>query len=364
MPQLTEEILAAQQAAYSVQGVDEAVPAAPVLAREAQQKRKLNPDEPKPTKKSKRPPKSTAPRQTAVYITSLPPSTTVQQLATAFLKAGLILEDAAGEPKVKLYYDQAGKFKGEALVVYLKEESVELAVRLLDDTELVVGSGEGEMKVVKATWENKAKPLDEEGREMKVEKGKKIDIVKQKNGRRAEKLKAFVHPLSLLLLHTNNPSNRKLADWSSDDEDAASLAAKAKYSRLVVLKGMFTLQELEEDATLLLDLKEDVREECESLGEVTNVTLYDVCSLFFLSSCWDWTDLFVVLQKEEDGIMTIRFKDELSAQACIIVRPSPPLLLLFLPFPARLTSLVEKQQPLLLRPLHKRLPLRRFDKIS
>lgn len=41
---------------------------------------------------------------------------------------------------------------------------------------------------------------------------------------------------------------------------------------------MFTLAELEEDATLLLDLKEDVREECSTLGEVTNVVLYDVSS--------------------------------------------------------------------------------------
>ena len=39
---------------------------------------------------------------------------------------------------------------------------------------------------------------------------------------------------------------------------------------------MFTLQELEEDASLLLDLKDDVREECSTLGEVTNVVLYDV----------------------------------------------------------------------------------------
>ena len=39
---------------------------------------------------------------------------------------------------------------------------------------------------------------------------------------------------------------------------------------------MFTLEQLEEDASLLLDLKEEVREECETLGEVTNVVLYDV----------------------------------------------------------------------------------------
>jgi HIV Tat-specific factor 1 len=39
---------------------------------------------------------------------------------------------------------------------------------------------------------------------------------------------------------------------------------------------MFSLRELEEDPALLLDLKEDVREEAETLGEVTNVVLYDV----------------------------------------------------------------------------------------
>ena len=49
-----------------------------------------------------------------------------------------------------------------------------------------------------------------------------------------------------------------------------------RHERVVVLKRMFTLQELEEDKSLLLDLKDDVREECSTLGEVTNVVLYDV----------------------------------------------------------------------------------------
>jgi len=63
-----------------------------------------------------------------------------------------------------------------------------------------------------------------------------------------------------------------------------------------VLKHMFSLEELKEKATLLLDLKEDVREECEKLGEVTNVVLYDL---------------------EPEGIMTVRFKSEASARQCI-----------------------------------------------
>lgn len=62
-----------------------------------------------------------------------------------------------------------------------------------------------------------------------------------------------------------------------DPED--SVNAINKNSRVVVLRHMFTLKELEQDASLLLDLKEDVREECASLGDVTNVVLYDVSEL-------------------------------------------------------------------------------------
>jgi hypothetical protein len=46
-----------------------------------------------------------------------------------------------------------------------------------------------------------------------------------------------------------------------------------------VLKGMFAMQDLDKDPSLLLELKEDVREEAESLGQVTSVILYDVSRL-------------------------------------------------------------------------------------
>lgn len=181
-----------------------------------------------------------------------------------------------------MYKDEQGRFKGEALVVYLQEASVELAIRLLDETELELGSGEGVMHVKKAEFEQRNHGEGGKGKE-KAEgahkDSKKAELEKQKAGKRAEKLKQWVPMSFISFAHlTNCPfSYRKLTDWSSDDEDATAAAkAKAKYSKLVVLQGMFTLQELEEDATLLLDLKEDVRDECETMGEVTNVTLYDV----------------------------------------------------------------------------------------
>lgn len=80
----------------------------------------------------------------------------------------------------------------------------------------------------------------------------------------------------------NTQVSRKLLEWDDEDgfgpmitpEDSVNVINKN--SRVVVLKYMFTLKELEEDTSLLLDLKEDVREECATLGEVTNVVLYDV----------------------------------------------------------------------------------------
>ena len=58
-------------------------------------------------------------------------------------------------------------------------------------------------------------------------------------------------------------------------------------NRVVVLKGMFVPADLEKEPELLLELKEDVREEAETLGTVTSVTLYDV-SLRKLSGSESW----------------------------------------------------------------------------
>ena len=67
-------------------------------------------------------------------------------------------------------------------------------------------------------------------------------------------------------------NNRKL-DWFEDDEN---LVKADKWNKVCILKHMFTVQELEQDPSLLLDLKEEIREECEKLGEVSNVIIYDV----------------------------------------------------------------------------------------
>jgi HIV Tat-specific factor 1 len=107
-----------------------------------------------------------------------------------------------------------------------------------------------------------------------------------------------------------------LADWD-DDEPSTVGSNSTKWEKLVYLKHMFTLKELEvtslslfgveaylintslqEDAAAILDIKEDIREECSKLGEVTNVILFD---------------------KEADGVASVRFSTPQAAAACIRV---------------------------------------------
>ncbi|KAG5653042.1 hypothetical protein H0H81_002559 [Sphagnurus paluster] len=288
IPLVDEDLVKRQQAAYAIAGVDEETPAAPVLARE-NKKRKEPEDYTSATPiseagpsikrgrndKKERAPTERKSKNTAVYVTGLPLDTEHDELVERFSKCGVIEEDDEGEPKVKMYAKEDGTFSGEALVVYFKEDSVILALNILDDAELRFGDPSTVMSVAKADFAHKAKS-DASGQEHKPRK----TMDKKKASRRIGKMQ------------------KKLLEWDDEDgfgpmmEPEENVGVAAQNPRVVVLKHMFTLQELADDAALLLDLKEDVREECSSLGEVTN--------------------------KEKDGIMTVKFRDPISAQACLI----------------------------------------------
>lgn len=60
---------------------------------------------------------------------------------------------------------------------------------------------------------------------------------------------------------------------------------------------------LQEDPAAILDIKEDIRDECSKLGEITNVVLFD---------------------KEPDGVVSVRFTDPEAAKQCVRVCIIPP----------------------------------------
>lgn len=70
----------------------------------------------------------------------LPEDITIEEAKTFFEKAGIIrLDPHSGEPKIKIYYDDKGIPKGDALISYAKEESIDLAMEQLHGRDIRPG---------------------------------------------------------------------------------------------------------------------------------------------------------------------------------------------------------------------------------
>lgn len=215
-------------------------------------------------------------------------------------KCGVIAEELeSGRPRVKLYTDAAtGRFKGDALVVFFKPQSVDMAIMLLDDTDFRFGSESGtKMRVQaadasykKTTTGAAAAPAAPNG---EASASTSTPTTTTTKADKADKAKAIKKAQKL---------SAKLADWDEDANDALAalhpnLAPKGtKWDKVVILRHMFTLAELDEDPAALLEIKEDIRDECAKIGPVTNVVLYDA---------------------EEEGIVSVRFKTAEAAEACL-----------------------------------------------
>jgi HIV Tat-specific factor 1 len=89
-------------------------------------------------------------------VTNLPPDTTEDEIRETFSKCGVIAEEIdSGKPRIKLYRNEDGTLKGDALIIYFRPESVELAIQMLDGTALRYGTA-GNMIVQAADFSYKA----------------------------------------------------------------------------------------------------------------------------------------------------------------------------------------------------------------
>ncbi|EER39621.1 nuclear mRNA splicing factor-associated protein [Histoplasma capsulatum H143] len=268
VPMVDNALLEQQGEAYKVEGIDEHEPADFKQQRRLKRKNYTNCEEENKQSQAHKAKKSRV--NTAVYVTSIPLDATIEEVNNVFSKCGVIAEEIdRRRPRIKMYTDDEGKFKGDALIVYFRPESVNLAIQMLDDTDFRLGETgpDGKMKVQTADYSFKVQKMHD-----KPNMNEKRKIMKK-----TQRL------------------NSKLADWD-DDEPSMAPQSSSRWDKVVILKHMFTLQELEEDPAAILDIKEDIRQECSKLGDVTNVVLYD---------------------KEEDGVASVRFADVESAKICV-----------------------------------------------
>ncbi|XP_026318057.1 HIV Tat-specific factor 1 [Hyposmocoma kahamanoa] len=178
---------------------------------------------------------------TKVYVSNLPQELTEEEFVTLMQKCGLVERDAVTQKmKVKLYMDKEHNcFKGDALCTYIKIESVDLALKLIDGSDY---KGH-KIKVERANFQLKG----EYNPALKPKKKKKKEL---------EKIRKM---------------QQKLFDWRPEK----FIGERSKHERIVIIKNLFHPSDFDKDVQLILDYQQDLREECSKCGEVRKVVIYD-----------------------------------------------------------------------------------------
>ena len=161
---------------------------------------------------------------------------------------------------MKLYKDANGQLKGDALCCYIKIESVDLALQILDGYDL---RGH-KLHVERARFQLKG----QFNPSLKPRKKKK----KEK-----EKLKK---------------QQEKLFAWKPEK----LRGMRDRHEKVVVIKNLFDPEEFVADPKKILEYQNDLREECSKVGQVKKVIVHD---------------------RHPDGVAQVFFKDVEEADMCI-----------------------------------------------
>ncbi|XP_059911755.1 HIV Tat-specific factor 1 [Gadus macrocephalus] len=198
-------------------------------------------------------------KNTNVYVSGLPLDISSEEFVELMSKCGIVLRDPVTEEyKVKLYKDGQGNLKGDGLCCYLKKESVALAVRLIDESE-VRGY---KLHVEEAHFELKGQ----------------YDATKKK-----KKNKDYKKRLQ---------QQQKQLDWRPEKKGEV----RKRFEKVVIIQNMFHPSDFEEDPLVLNEYRDDLRTECEKFGQVKKVIVFD---------------------RHPDGVASVAFKEPEHADLCI-----------------------------------------------
>ncbi|CAH8605019.1 unnamed protein product [Heterobilharzia americana] len=179
-------------------------------------------------------------KNTHVYVSGLPPTITDDEFLTLMSKCGVIMnEPFSNVPRVKLYKDQTGKPKGDGRCCYIKVESVELALKILDGMIYTPGYT---IHVERAKFQPKGEFDPKKRRRLTLKEKKKL-----------------------------KQQQENLFRWSID----TSKFIRGKKERVVILKNAFIESDFQNDVTLIPIVRERLRVQCAKCGIVKKIVVHD-----------------------------------------------------------------------------------------
>ncbi|EDV97453.1 GH14692 [Drosophila grimshawi] len=178
-------------------------------------------------------------QNTKVYVSNLPLDITIDEFAELMGKCGLVMRDPQTQKyKLKLYTEADGQIKGDGLCDYIKVESVNLALEILDEYDL---RGH-KIRVQRAQFQMR-------GEYNPALKPKR----KKKDKQKLQKIK------------------EKLFDWRPDK----MRGERSKNEKTVIIKNLFVPELFENEVELILEYQNNLRDECGKCGMVRKVVIYD-----------------------------------------------------------------------------------------
>ncbi|KAL4434883.1 hypothetical protein ABPG74_021222 [Tetrahymena malaccensis] len=203
---------------------------------------------------------------TYIYVKGLPHSITEEKLDEFFSRAGVIRKDPiTDKKKIKIYQDEQGLPKGDAVISFQMMESVEIAITMLDEREIEPGHV---IRVERANFE-------QHGETYKKREG--VIINKEKG-------------LDKIQLAQMKAAQRQALGWEDEDQIDTGL-------KIVILKNVFTLKDIEEDENFLEELREEMAKEIESsCGPIQRLKIFE---------------------ENPEGVIEIKFKNSTDAKTCI-----------------------------------------------
>ncbi|XP_014290410.1 17S U2 SnRNP complex component HTATSF1 [Halyomorpha halys] len=265
-PKVDEDFLARYQLSYGFSNPDTQEKNEPPVKEDSKSSIESKPNEAEALKRKAQEPAwfdVSDETNNKVYVSNLPLDITETEFVDVMQKCGLVMKDPdSGKMKVKLYTEKGSDvLKGDALCTYIKIESVELALNILDGYEL----RGNKIHVERAKFTMKGDSYDPS---LKPKKKKRKD---------REKIKKM---------------QEKLFDWRPEK----IVGERAKHEKVVIIKNLFEPKIFDEDVSLILEYQEDLREECRKCGDVRKVMLYD---------------------RHPEGVAQVTFKEPEAADACV-----------------------------------------------